>query len=306
MRAAWALVVFVFFLFQWKNVSLYYSDTGIITPDTAHEIFRSTYWFTVFSFVQSPEAVWNLYLFFLGALFLMMLGIFPRLTTVISVLLLFSFHERNTLILGGGDTLLRNIGFILMIAPSIDAFSVKRWMMQKMSFTKTKSLLPPLTMPQWPYRLLLWQMIVLYGTSLWYKLLGSMWIRGTAVQVTLHHPFFVRFNPSHLNFLMPLAPLIDWLSLLFEVLWIFLLFPRWLTDLLPPQLPRFPLKRILLIAGLFFHGGILILMDAGSFSLAIFVAYLGLLREDDIEWITSVFPHLKKLPERTMRSVFKK
>src|SRR6185295_19314943 len=103
---------------------------------------------------------------------------------------LFSFHEFDPMILGGGDTLLRNIGFILLIAPSSP------------------------TMSAWPYRLLLWQMIALYTTSFWYKLLGHMWMDGTAVLAALHHPVFSRFPPAIVNMLMPVLPLIDYTSLI--------------------------------------------------------------------------------------------
>lgn len=118
-------------------------------------------------------------------------------------------------------------------------------------------------------------MIVLYTTSLWSKLLGSMWTNGTAIQAVLHHTTFIRFPVSAMDVLMPIAPFIGWLLLVWEASWLLLLVP----------LPRIPLKRILIGLGLFFHGLILVLMDAGNFSLAIFTAYLGLLRDEDFEWL---------------------
>lgn len=285
MRMAWAALALLTFVSQSKDIAFFYGDNGVLTTDLAQTLLRHDFHFTILSYVHSQQALSVVYGLFTASLCLMFIGVVPRLSTIISVLLFFSFDERNPFVLGGGDTLLRTIGFLLMIAPGIDAFSFRRLRLQLTEFKKNRSLLPAVMMSAWPYRLLLWQLIVLYGTSFWYKLLGTLWLNGTAVQIALHHPIFLRFPVSSMNVLMSIAPLINYLTLIFEGLWILLLIPQWFTYLLPPQLPRIPLKRILLLSGMFFHGAIFILMDAGSFSLAIFTAYFGLLREEDIEWL---------------------
>lgn len=304
MRIAWAGVALAYFLMQWQDVDFFYGNDGFMSPDIAHVLMRSSWHFTILSYITAPLPVFTLYLLMLVCLFGTMIGVYPRFMTIASVILLFSFDERDIMVLGGGDTLLRNIGFILTICPCLDAFSLKRLDMQHRYFQKTGSLLPPLTMSAWPYRLLLWQMIVLYGTSFWYKMLGTLWSSGHAVQAALHHPFFSRWPDFIVNPLMPLAPIVDWVSLTWEGLWILLLVPRWLTDLLPKQIPRIPLKRILMIGGIFFHGSIFVLMDAGSFSLVMFTAYLGLLRDDDIAWFAGLFPHVAAFPSRAMLAMF--
>lgn len=88
-----------------------------------------------------------------------------------------------------------------------------------------------------------------------------------------------------MNRLMPLVGTADYIALFWQAAWLLLLVPEWFTALLPSQLSRIPLRRILLIGGIFFHGGILLFMDAGIFSLAMWTAYLGLLRDDDIAWM---------------------
>lgn len=303
MRIAWATVAFSYFLMQWQDIDFFYGNDGFMNPDLSHTLMRSNLHYTFLAVVTSPHAVFALYLLMLLCIFATAVGIFPRFMLIASVLLMFSFHERDTMVLGGGDTLLRNIGFILAISPCIDAFSLKRLDAQHRNIEKTGTLLPPPTMSAWPYRLLLWQMIVLYGTSFWYKMLGTMWTSGTAVQAALHQPFFSRWPDSIINPLMPMAHLVDWASLIWEGLWILLLVPRWLTDLLPKQIPRIPLKRILMIFGIFFHGSIFILMDAGSFSLVMFTAYLGLIRDDDIAWFARLFPRVAALPSRFIRRI---
>lgn len=303
MRIAWATVALAYFLMQWKDVDFFYGNDGLMSPGIAHILMRTNLHFTMLNYVTSPHAVFALYLLMLLCMLATAIGIFPRFMLIVSVLLLFSFDERDTMVLGGGDTLLRNIGFILAICPCVDVFSLKRLDAQHRNVEKTGELLAPATMSIWPYRLLLWQMIVLYGTSFWYKMLGTMWTSGTAVEAALHHPFFSRWPDVIVNLMVPLSHIVDWASLTWEGLWILLLVPRWLTDLLPPGIPRIPLKRILMILGIFFHGSIFILMDAGSFSLVMFTAYLGLLRDDDIAWFARVFPRIAALPSRAMHAM---
>jgi hypothetical protein len=293
MRVAWALVAGAFFLMQWKDVSYYYSDGGIITERTSVLLMRGVYRLTVLEWASSPAAVFAVYMLMLVAMLLMMIGVWPRLTTVVSVLLLFSFHERNQMVFTGGDTLLRNVGFLLMLAPGIGSVSLVRWWRARERGADAGVVAPDATMPIWPWRLLLWQMVVLYGTSLWYKLLGTMWLNGTAVEATFHHPVIARWPMPMMNALMPAAGVADYLVLWWQAAWLLLLVPRALVDrLLPERLPHVPLRRILIVGGVLFHGGILLLLDAGVFPFAVFVAYVGLLREDDFAWLRRLATYL--------------
>lgn len=287
MRVAWAFVTGSFLLMQWKDTTDYYSDIGLLPHRYINVFVRSNYHFTVLDWVTEPNAVFSLYLILLLALFCMMIGLWPRVTTIVSVLLLFSFHERNPTVLGGGDTLLRSIGFLLMLSPGIHGFSISRLPGQWRAWRNNGSLLPSPTMPIWPWRLLLWQMIVLYATSLWYKLLGTMWLDGTAVEAAFHHPVFVRW-PDAVVYLLPFTGITDLIELAWQGSWLLLLIPRVLTRSVLGRFARIPLKRVLIIGGLFFHGGIFLIMDAGVFSLAVFTAYIGLLREEDFVWLKQV------------------
>jgi len=115
---------------------------------------------------------------------------------------------------------------------------------------------------------------------------------GTAIQTTLHHPLFARFPSWTMDPFMPMLPIVDWLALIYQSLWILLLVPHSLTDLLPKHVQHIPLRRLLIIGGILFHGGIFLLMDAGVFSLAVFVAYIGLLRENDIAWLKKILSRI--------------
>lgn len=280
MRIGWAAVTLAFMLFQWADIDAYYTNAGFLPEQFIGTETRNAWALSLLHISGNKEFVWALFGLLLAALTSTVLGVFPRISVVISVVLLFSFHERTPLVLGGGDTVLRTIGFILMIAPGISALSLSRLRAQYVHWRKKRTLLAPLTMPAWPYRLLLWQMIVLYGTSLWWKLQGTMWLNGTAVETALHHPLFADPTVTVLEPLMFLAPFITWAVLAFEAVWILLLIPQNIWKRL-----RIPLKRIILIAGVLFHGSIALFMDVGSFSWAIVAAYLGLLDASDRAWL---------------------
>lgn len=294
MRSCWAAVTLLYLLFQWKDITYFYSEAGISPHHIEMLYVRSQWRFTILNFVDQPLAVHCLYLILCIALFCMMIGLRARIATIVSVLLLFSFHERNGFILGGGDTLLRTIGFILLFTPNISGFSIDRARVGWTRWKEKRETMHTPTMPIWPWRLLLWQMIILYATSTWTKLLGTMWWKGTAIQAALHHPAFVHWPTWMIDPFMPIVPYVDYAALLFQFLWIFLLVPKAVTSLLPAPLQAIRLRRMLLIAGIFFHMSILLIMDAGSFSMAVFVAYIGLLREEDVVWMKKVMSNYSR------------
>jgi predicted DCC family thiol-disulfide oxidoreductase YuxK len=300
MRVTWAFCALLWMGMQWVDVAEFYSNAGVIPQAMEPMMLRADYRFTLLTWVTTPDAVFALYLLMLFCFLCMMIGVLPRLFTIASMVLLFSFHERNPLPYGGGDTVLRVLGMLLIIAPCIDAFSVERLRRQWKQWQTSGTLLAPPTMAIWPYRLLLWQFVVLYGTSLWFKLMGTMWRNGTAVASALHHPVFTRFPKTLMDVLTPFMPLVDFATLAWQGTWLLLLIPKPLTDAV---LPRGMLKRLIIVGGVLFHGSILILMDAGSFSIAIFSGYCGLLLTEDFDamraWVNGRWQRTKSAASTT-------
>lgn len=284
MRIAWAFVVLLFLLGSASDVVRYYSEAGIMPQDLGHLVFRSDYRFTILQYVTDPTAViwlWGVLIFCLTC---MMVGAWPRFMTIASVLLLFSFHERNLQPLGGGDTVLRNLGFILMIAPEISAFSIARLEKQWNCWKNTGAFLAPLKTSIWPYRILLWQLLIIYITSGWDKQQGTMWMDGTVVEAVFHHTHFARWSKDVMDSWVWLSPYVSLYVLIFEFAWLLMLVPRQLWRVLPLWIRRHSVKRWLILGGLVFHWGIFIFMDVGAFPFAMSVGFLGLLLDDD--WAT--------------------
>lgn len=281
MRIAWAFTVLIFMLGSAADVVRYYSEAGILPEDLFHLVFRSEYRFTILDYITTPEAVVLLWSLFMVCLVCMMVGLWPRVMTVTCVLLLFSFHERNLQPLGGGDTVLRSIGLLLMIAPEVGAFSLSRLEQQWHHWQKTGRFLPALKTHIWPYRLLLWQLMVIYLTSGMDKLQGTMWLDGTVVEAVFHHTHFARYGATTMNSFMWLSPIACFYTIIWEYMWLLLLVPKSMWNVLPQCIRKHSLKRWIILGGLLFHWGIFTFMDVGAFPFAMSTAYIGLLLDDD-------------------------
>lgn len=289
MRVAWGALVFFWMLSVIRSVPFLYSESGFLPTSLGEITYRTAYRFSLLDGMEST-GVWVLYFTLLASALCASIGKWPRISVILTTVLLLSFHERNLFPLGGGDKVLGLLGFLLCICPEIRAFSVERIPKQWNSWWKEHKLLPPLTMPIWPYRLLLWQVMVIYVFSGWEKMTGTMWVNGTAIAAVFHHPHFFRWGKNVADLLSHpvLSSSISYATLLFLLAWVLLLMPRPLISRLPAWVRPGTLKRTLLLTGTIFHIGIFALLDVGAFSTAMLAAYLGLLLEEDLDAIRTV------------------
>ncbi len=285
MRSVWGAGLLIYFIRQWPAVTRYYSGTGQLPLWLDYTLQRTDHRFSVFLTFSHPDAVFLIYLLFLISAACATVGFWPRLSTIVSTLLLFSFHERNSWHTTGGDIVLRSVGFLLCIAPGgVHAFSVARARKQWKHWSKTRTLLPPLTMPAWPQRLLLWQLLVIYLQSMWSKLLGNTWLDGTAVAIALHHTIFGRFPGAVADTVSIVAPFIGWGAIVWEAVWTLMLIPRGsriAREFAKSGVPVDLIRRWLLASGLLVHGVFSVLLRLGSFMPAMPAILLGNLQGED-------------------------
>lgn len=292
MRMAWAATALAYLLPQWRDITLLYSDAGMIPHTLSAVAYRNEYRFSLLDTYTHPAAVYGLFLLLLTMLFCAMIGWRTRFSTVVAALLLFSFHEANLLPLGGGDTVLRNLGFLLMIAPQIRAFSLDRAREQWRQWETDRTFLRPLTMSIWPWRLLVWQFIVIYIASGIDKATGTMWWNGTAVASALHHGHFARWPMPVMDIVSRASGLVCAAVLVFEFGWLLMLMPNRFAMRVQEYIHPHAIRRALLLSGVLFHSSISALMDVGSFSVAMLAGYLGLLLQEDFrdmqKWVKGI------------------
>lgn len=297
MRVAWGGTLLFSFLSQASNVDRYYGPGGILPHDLISAVLRHQWRFSLLDYAD-VQMVHTLYYLLIVSLVFVTLGIGGRILLALSLALLYSFHEYATFTLDGGDTLLRLIGFLLLLAPCYRTFSVStlRKRLQLIAATGNDQSPSSRTMPIWPYRLLLWQMIVLYVSSAILKLHGDTWLSGSAVAIALHHAHFARLSVQAVDRLSVLSPAIGAFTIISQLGWILLLLLpalAWIGVRVPWTAS---LKRALLLCGILVHGGILLTMDVGVFSYAVFTAYLGLLIDDDFRAIRATWNRKPKQP----------
>lgn len=287
MRIAFGGIAFVTMLLEVPNVQRFYGLMGILPREMVSTMLRSSWRFSLLD-TAGKTMTWLLCAILLVSLLCVMIGIGRKWMLGISVVLLYSFHEYGTITLDGGDTLLRLIGFILLLSPCYRTFTIQNLRHRLTLIRETGNDQPARerTMPIWPYRLLLWQMILIYVSSAIEKWSGSMWRDGSAVASTLHHTDFTRLTPWMADRLSILSPLVGYFTLLSQAAWGLLLVLGLLSivGIVKSQSVN-AFKRALLLCGFLLHGSIFLMMDVGTFSLTVFAAYLGLLLDDDFRAI---------------------
>lgn len=296
MRILFGLTALLTFLSEWSLVDLFYGPKGVLPRELGPSIFRADWHF---SLLLNANTFFThaLYVALLVSLTLVILGVWTRRSLLVAIILMYSFHEYGQITLDSGDTLQRLIGFILLLSPCGRAMSIDALRRRLRSSRETGRDIDvsARTMPIWPYRLLLWQIILLYTSAVIEKWSGTTWISGSAVAITMHHAHFTRLSPALANTASYLSPLIGDFTLITQSLWVALLIIPVLTWVkLLPKSASGSFKRALLLAGLLTHGGIMMLMDIGTFSLAVFASYLGLLKDDDFSALRSVFNRRKR------------
>lgn len=282
MRILWAATILRFFIAQIGDVSYLYSERGIVPPEYMHLMVDEFYRWNLLDFIQSPQSVRLLFSALLASAFCMMIGLCSKTSTLLSVLLFMCFAERAPVTGTGGHIVMRVMGVMLILAPDISAFSVDRLQKQWRRWKKDRTLLPIPTMSSWPFRLVLYQLMVIYLFTLAEKVLGTSWWDGLAPGIALHHTHFTRFPLWVADYLSPLSPFIAGYTLTFDLGWALLLIPaKTMKRLTRGHLRWETMKRFLLLAGVGFHLGIHILMDVSLFSYAMITAYCGALLGDD-------------------------
>jgi hypothetical protein len=88
MRILWAGTTLTFFLFQWSDVTLYYSADGLLPIPLRYMQWRDAYHFSLLAWISDPQAVFALYLLLLLALLCSMIGISTRMMTIVATVLL--------------------------------------------------------------------------------------------------------------------------------------------------------------------------------------------------------------------------
>ena len=200
-----------------------------------------------------------------------MLGYHSRVATVVVFVLLVSLRRRNPWMMNSGDSLLRHMGFFLMLAPSGAALSIDRWRRARDRFWELPRRAP------WALRLIQIQVSFVYLFTVWAKARSVEWLDGTAVFSSLRVGDLTRFEVPWLwSEPLVIGNLLAYGTLAVELALAVLIWNRrarpWVIG-----------------AGIALHLFIEIAFALGFFATVIFVSYLSFVPEDTGErWLLRV------------------
>lgn len=253
---------------QFESMNAFSKD-GLVPRELALSIFPETFRppFAWFSFWGDSSAglVHGVFLFLLV---LILFGVGTRWIGWLAWVLHMGFVQRNFSILFGADVIAGLSLFYLSFTLCDEHLSLR-------SFFKTRPSRSDFVSSAFT-RLWQIQILVIYAYTGFEKLKGNSWWDGTALWTVLGNPQMVGRDLSFLRHFPLLIVAMSFLTILFEVY-----FPMamWTQKLRKPWL----------VAGLFFHSGIGLLMGLWTFSLLMLAPYWFFLTREELGSLISRF-----------------
>lgn len=259
-RIAYGLVVTLWTISLIPDALSFFAEDGILPERdlVGHEI-------GLLNYVPQDAVVIGLVVVLLIAALATLLGYHTRVATVVVFLALLSLRRRNPWVMNSGDTLLRHMGFFLMLAPAGAALSLDRWRRARDRFWQIPQRAP------WALRLIQVQVSFVYLFTVWAKARSDEWVEGTAVFSSMRVGDLTRFDiPFAWSESLLLGNLVAYATLAVELALAVLIWNRrarpWVIG-----------------AGVLLHVFIETTFALGFFSTVIFVSYISFIPEDTAE-----------------------
>jgi hypothetical protein len=194
------------------------------------------------------------------------IGVWTKFSTVALAIGVISLQYRDTLILHGGDSVIRLWCIYLAVSPCGKACSVDRLI----GLWKGKIAPGPVSVSLWPQRVVTFNLALIYFTTIWLKWDGDRWRTGIATYFPARLPEFFRFPYPRFFMDMPFVRIPTYGTLLVEFSMGTLVFFR-------------PLRKYVLAGGLMMHGWIEYSMNIPLFSFLMCSAYVCFYDGEEIE-----------------------
>lgn len=212
-RVAFGLLVLANLAILAPDWLIWYGVEGVLSPEGAARVFPGPRLDLLTVLPGGDRGVRAFFWVAVGAAVGLTVGCLTRTSALVVFLVLVSLAHRNPLILNGGDTLMRVVGFLLIFAPAGRALSVDRlWRTLRGRDDGT----PPRAAP-WVQRLIQIQVTVVYLSTVGWKAQGETWADGTALYYATRLVEFQRFPVPWLFEDLWVLRLLTWASLFAEL-----------------------------------------------------------------------------------------
>lgn len=214
----------------------------------------------------------------IGLIVLFTIGLGTRVVTPIMLILVVSLQSNNGFVLNGGDTLYRITLLFLVFANLSAHYSVDSWLRDRRRRTSSaRRRWIPAHIRNAAHNAALvlccFQIIVVYTVSGVWKLTGEAWPAGTALFYSLRIDAFMVF---------PMVNELIWQSSL--LIYVATFIALWSQTLFPIALLWRPSRIFVLVALVFMHSGIGLLLGLWPFSLAMIALDMLFIR--DKTWVS--------------------
>ncbi|HEX4338079.1 MAG TPA: HTTM domain-containing protein [Polyangiaceae bacterium] len=270
LRIGYAVAAFSVLVDFWPLRYTLLADTGMFggadrdAPIVTLDVFRLS---------SSETAVSAVFVIAALAAVLLALGTLPRLTAFIVYVWVLSYSDTAQTALSGFDTILRCVGFVLVIGPQVPVWSVgPRW-------ARGSSARPP----SYGLRLVQWQLMLIYVCTVWLKAPDEFWRRGEAITYFMMS-MFARHPSAAMAHHAILGALFTYATLVMEASIPFLLWMR-------------KTRMFGVLIGVALHLGIGFGAKLALFTLAMMPLYLSFFETADFEWVASWWPRPVSLSE---------
>ncbi len=180
-----------------RDFRAFFTDDGVLPRVALVTGFARVYRFSLFDTFGDPGLCALLYAAGMVVVVLFVVGYRTRLFGVLSWVFIVSLHERNIVILDGGDTVIRVMLFWLMFSDAGQVYSVDAWLGR----------VRPRAIFALPVRVLQIQVVIVYvcaacsktgpwwrdGTAIYHSLQLSDWARASTAAWVIAHPMVARF-----------------------------------------------------------------------------------------------------------------
>jgi hypothetical protein len=182
------------------DLTFYHQPNGWVPPENTDELVAGhghLFW-SIYYHVHDPVWIYAVHFAIVGVMILFAIGLWTRVTSVLTWIGAMCYLQRAPTLLFGMDTMMNILLIYLMIGPGGAALSVDSWLRRRRE--RAAGLgdrpSPPLATATLATRLLQINFCFIYlgsGTS---KLLGSAWWNGTAIWGTLANSYFAPLDQA--------------------------------------------------------------------------------------------------------------
>ncbi len=252
--------------FVWSlDLLAFFGPDAWITTETIRQLHGGSTAWSYLWYVESPGLLWTLHILALAVIAMFTLGLFTRVTSVLSWLITLAYCHRMHGALFGLDQVNAMIAMYCMLGPSGAAYSLDAWRKKRSSPRNSSphdSSPQPSVAANVAIRLLQLHMCVIYLFGGIAKMRGVMWWDGNATWFAVANLEYQSMDMTWLVHYPLLVALLTHVTVFWETFYCALVWPR-------------ATRPLVLLLAVCVHGGIALFLGMITFGLAMIIGNLA-------------------------------